>query len=222
MSRRRIELEKGAIRPLNRAQWDRAKEKLHEAEHGLNEMKNASTRQEYEAGWTRFVDSLEEFWVRLLKEGKEAFRSFQPWAGKIISKRKSDELLQYFYQARHQSQHGVVALNWEEQKLQIAPGFSGHIKSLRLFEDGTYQMDATPLHPSVPEPKVVHSPGKPLLPTIENRKHGQSFKPPGHHKGNAIGSLSPIDAAQHALIYYKDVIQRAEAKFMSVKEKSDA
>ena len=98
MVRKPVELERGAIHPQSHGLWGRAKEKLLEAQHGLDQMHQAKTRVGYEAGWTRFVDSLEEFWVRFYQEGQKSFSDFQPWAGRIEADRKRDELLQYFYQ----------------------------------------------------------------------------------------------------------------------------
>lgn len=213
MTRKRIELEKGGILPVTRGLWSSAAEKLREAEGAVVAMRGATNRIDYEAGWTCFVDSIGEFWTRFFDEGKVTFTDFQPWAGSIVSKRKTDELLTYLYQARHQSQHGRIAIQWAEQKLLIAPTFNGHIRGLKIYPDGTYDIDATPLAPSLPDATIVHSPGAPILPLIENKKHGQTFPVPKAFEGSPLQDASPVGVASVGLDYYRKVLEEAYAKF---------
>ena len=213
MVRRRIEMEKGGILPLERGLWFAAGEKLQEAEQAIEGMRVAKDRISFEAGWTRFVDSIEEFWARFYDEGKIKFSNFQPWAGVIDVKRKSDPLLQYVTQARHQSQHGRISLEWEPEKLIIAPGFNGHLRGLKIFPDGTFEMDATPLQGSSVEGTVVASPGRPLLPVIENKKFRQKYAPPTEHSGVLLVNKTPIGVAQAALSYYASTLDLAVEKF---------
>ena len=215
MTRKKIELEKGGIQPISRGLWFSAAEKLSEAEGAIAAMRGAANRIDYEAGWTCFSDSIEEFWTRFIDEGKTAFTGFQPWAGNIISKRKSDELLTYLYQARHQSQHGRISMQWAEQKLLIAPNFNGHIRGLKVYPDGTYEIDATPLHPSLPDAPIVHSPGEPILPQIENKKHGQTFPAPKTFAGTPLQDTSPLGVANEGLVFYRRVLEEAYAKFVT-------
>lgn len=95
MTRKQIQPVSGAIAPKSRALWSSAFEKIQEAESAINQMRSAHDRIEYEAGRTRFVDSLEEFWARFFDEGKANFTNFQPWAGAIVAQRSSEELLSY-------------------------------------------------------------------------------------------------------------------------------
>ena len=213
MTRKRIETVKGAIAPISRTLWFGASEKMHEAADALAQMRNAQDRINYEAGWTRFVDSLEEFWTRFYDEGKATFPAFQPWAGSVVALRKDEELLKYLYQARHQSQHGRIAMQWEESKHLIAPNFNGHIRGLRIFPDGTYEIDAAPLHPTLPDATIVHDPGNPILPTIENKKHKQTFNPPTIFRGQPILDRAPLSVAQIGLDFYEEILSQALEKF---------
>ncbi|NTU49848.1 MAG: hypothetical protein HGA87_02980, partial [Desulfobulbaceae bacterium] len=142
MTRKFIQSEKGAIAPTIRNLWDAAREKLEEADAALAEMQKAHDRVSYEAAWSQFVDSIEEFWCRLFDEGKSTFSNFQPWAGAIDQERKDDETLQYFYQARHQSQHGRIPMSWEQPQLIMGRGFAGAMYELRIFPDGSYEAKA--------------------------------------------------------------------------------
>ncbi|MDO8847293.1 MAG: hypothetical protein Q7W51_02745 [Coriobacteriia bacterium] len=213
MARQKIEMEPGGISPVQRDLWVAAVEKLDEATAAVEQMGAAQDRIEFEAGWTRLVDSLEEFWARFFDEGKSRFPSFQPWAGAVLSFRKSEPLLQYLVQARHQSQHGRIALVWEEGRLQVAPGFSGAIRGFQAFEDGTFEIDAVPAHPSVPSPTLIHSPGRPHLPLIENKKHGGRFAPPTAYRGQLLQDASPATVARIGIDYYSGVVAGALEKF---------
>lgn len=215
MARKKIQLVPGAIASVPRSLWFAALEKLHEAEQAIAQMRNAHDRIEYEAGWTRFVDSLEEFWNRFFDEGKTSFPDFQPWAGAIDAQRKKDEVLTYLYQARHQSQHGRISMRWKEPRILIAPNFNGHIRGLRVFSDGSYEIDATPLHPSLPDATVAHDPGNAELPIIQNKKHNQSFNPPTTFNGQGLVEQTPVAVAQIGFEFYRDVLSRAIARFGS-------
>ena len=211
MKRRKIELEPDAILPMTRTLWAAALEKVAEAEQGIFVMQNAKNRIEFEAGWIRFVDSLEEFWTRFFDEGKTKFPDFQPWAGVVEAFRKRDELLRYVYEARHQSQHGQIPLSWEEGRIQIKP--SGNpIRSFAIFPDGTFEMD-TGTNPTLPDSTLIHLPGKPQLPVVFNRKSKLSFAPPSNHAGASMEDISPLGAARIALEYYRTVFVAAKNKF---------
>jgi hypothetical protein len=212
MNRKTIRMEAGGIRTISRNFWGAAEEKLDEAAYAIKNMETALDRIAFEQGWCQFVDALEEFWTRFYDEGKTSFTTFEPWAGYIKAQKKEDALLQYLYQARHQNQHGRIAIDWEETKLLIAPGFNGHLKQIKIFPDETYEFDAKPSHPTLPEAEIVLSPGKPNLPVIENKKHGQSFIPP---KGSDGRPLRPIKAAHEGIVFYKNVLAEAIAKFIN-------
>lgn len=213
MNRKPIELHPGAIAPAIRGLWHAAAEKLDEGQLGIDQMAVARDRVAYENGWIRFVDSMEEFWGRFFDEGKKRFTSFQPWAGAIDSKRKSDDLLNYLVQARHQSQHGRIALNWTEGKLHIAPGFSGHVQNVKVFSDGTFEIGATPLAGSLVEAKITHHPGDAELPTIHNARWNQTFAAPTAHDGKPLIDSKPLSVARLAVAYYTAVLKKAFEKF---------
>jgi hypothetical protein len=213
MTRKKIAFGVGSIAPIQRRRWDSASEKLQEATAGLVRMDQAGDRVEFEQGWTQSVDSIEEFWSRFYHEGDALFSKFQPWAGGIIRLRKSDELLTYLYQARHQSQHGRISLQWDDGTLHIAPGFAGHIKSLAIFSDGTYVMDATPLQGSQTEAIIKFEGGHARLPTVVNSKHTQTFPPPRIHLGKPIDGIMPLDAIRLGIDFYQSVLNSAFEKF---------
>ncbi len=212
----KVELERDAIAPVMRSIWHAACEKLQEAQVGVEQMQSAKNRIEYEAGWTRFVDSLEEFWTRFFDEGRNKFPSFQPWAGAIVAKRKKDPLLSYLRQARHQSQHGRIVLDWEEEegRIQIGGGeFFGTVRDLKMWGDGTYEADVNSSTGSDAKFKVVHAPGNPRLPVVLNKKHRQRFTPPTRHLGQPLADSSPVSVARLGVAYYDGVLRQGLIKF---------
>ncbi len=214
MTRKFIQPERGAIAPTSRNLWDAAREKLEEADTALAEMERAHDRVSYEAAWSQFVDSIEEFWSRFFDEGKNTFSNFQPWAGAIDQERKDDETLQYFYQARHQSQHGRIPMLWEQPQLILGRGFAGAMYELRIHPDGSYEAKAEPNDPAGQPFLVEHAPGKPALPTIENKRYKQSFSPPSKHNGTQIVDRSPNAVARLVLGYYRRVLSQAIHQFV--------
>ncbi len=214
MASKFIQPVKGAIAPIIRNLWDVAGEKLSEAETALAKMQSARDRVSYEAAWSQFVDSIEEFWCRFFDEAKTTFTNFQPWAGAIIQQRKDDETLQYFYQARHQNQHGRIPMTWERPQLILGHGFAGRMYGLRIHPDGSYEARAEPNNSDGRPFLVEHAPGKPILPTIENKRHKQTFFAPSTHNGNQIADRSPNAVARLVLDYYEHVLSRAITKFV--------
>ena len=213
MVRKKIQLEVGAILPTAWGLWGTAAERLGEAKLAISSMETARSRTDYEVEWSRFVDALQNFWTRFEEEGKSKFTNFQPWAGVISARRSSEPLLQYLYQARHQAQHGNITLNWEEQHLRIAAGFNGHIRDLKIYLDGTFEMTAIPTPNSTTEAVVTQSFGKALLAPIVNKRHRQTFPQPSTFAGVTLTDLTPIGVARVAVDFYDDVLEQAHRKF---------
>ena len=210
----KVELATGAIASVGRGLWHAAGEKLQEASAGIRQMEDAKDRIQYENGWTRFVDSLEEFWTRFIDEGKNTFSAFQPWAGVIDAKRKSDPLLEYLYQARHQSQHGRIALKWSDGNIAIGGGeFSGNVRDLKIFADGTFQADVSPAPGSVARFRTIHDPGKASLPLIENKRYKEIFSPPSTHLDQTLTDISPLAISRRGLEFYENALRKAIEHF---------
>jgi len=189
-----------SIIPTNRNPWDACQQKLGEAKNAVGQMEAAADRVSFEEAWSSLVDSLEEAWTRFFSEGNTISTKFQPWAGTIDTERRRDPLLRYLIESRHKSQHGGLSLDWEEPRLRIAPGFSGHIKELKGYSDGSIEFDASPSQDGGEKNlQVVLEGGEPGLPETENR--GVVYSPP-------VGIL-PIEAARTGIEYYERVFAEA-------------
>jgi len=211
--RGKVEPSHKSLAPTKRGLWHSAVEKLHEAHAAIRIMETANDRVTYESGWIRFVESLEECWTSFFDEGTKVSTKFQPWAGRILAERKADELLQYLYQARHQSQHGRISLEWSAATMQVAPGYSGCIKNLQVFSDGSFEVDATPSGNTNNQLKLVVKHGDARLPVINNKKHNQVYQPPSKHQGQDVRAHSPIDIAKLGAQYYEDIVKEAMQRF---------
>ena len=214
MSRKKIEIERDSIAPVQKRLWFSAIEKLHEAKVGLAQMTSATDQISFEQGWTRAVDSLAQFWVRFYDEGASRFSNFQPWAGQQEKKWKNDETLMYLYQARHISQHGRFMFEWDAGELKIAPNFNGHVKTVSVFTDGTFSMNATSLAGAPEETTVRFVGGHATLPVIVNKRgKPREYLPPGVFEGGSYRQLSPAETVKAGIDYYQSILEAALKKF---------
>ena len=169
----------------------------------------------YEAGWARFVDSLEEAWARFFDEGKQCFSAFQPWAGRIDKTRRNDPLLRYLIEARHQSQHGRFALEWSKETLSFESPNNApyYLRGVKIWGDNSYEIEAGNTDGSEADISLNHVPSKPSLPRIFNRKTNEQFPPPTEHLSTPCFGSTPIQVAEMAFAFYQDVLRDAFSKF---------
>ncbi len=208
-----IEISLGSILPVQRTLWQLSEEKLIECEAAISVMKNADNRIQYEKAWTNFVDSIQQFWVRFNIEGEDSFLNFGTWADEIKKYRNHEYLLKYFYIARNNSQHALLQVNWENTvSINICTGFSGHIKSLQLYNDHTFEIDAKPLNPNGDDANLSCSFGKPRMPDITD-KDGKSFPAPTEFCGSEIPNSCPTVASNLVLNFNKKIFNQALTKF---------
>lgn len=215
--RGKVQIKPGAIAPVTRGLWHAAAEKLDEAARGISEMEAATDRIQFEAGWTRFIDSLQEFWTRFFDEGKTNFPAFHGWAGNVTQRINSDSLLKYLVIARHQSQHGRLSLGWAEGAIQIGgDDFFGTVGDVKIWSDGSFEADVN-LTPGSKTPfRPTFAPGAPFLPVIVNRPPGRAeerYDPPTMHLDRQLSDSSPVAVARLGWEFYRGVLAAALAKF---------
>ncbi len=207
----------GSYFPTEHGPFGRTIEKLREAEQGIAEMKGAKDRVSYEAGWTRFIDSIEEFWTRFRSDGKALSEGFDGWVGnqQFEVTRKSDPLLRYVRRFRNQSQHAGAALGWSKaSSLAMGQAFCGTISSLAVFSDGTFVADAEPAASSKMSSPVSADYGKPHLPAFYDAYNKEHIVPPDSHLQLNLGAVLPHEAAALALTFYKNCMSEAEKRFV--------
>ena len=120
----------------------------------------------------------------------------------------------YLYQARHISQHDRFMFGWAAGELKIAANFNGHVKTLCVFTDGTFSMNATNLAGAPEEATVRFAGGHVTLPVIVN-KRGQprEYLPPRVFVGGSYRQLSPPETVNAGIDYYQAILEGALMKF---------
>ena len=215
--RGKVPIQHGAIAPVTRGLWHSAAEKLDEAALGISEMESARDRIQFEAGWARLVDSLQECQSRFFDEGKRTFRGFAGWAGYITRQVKTDPVLKYLVIARHQSQHGRLSLGWTEDRIQIGGGdFCGVISDVKIWADRSFEADVLRSPGSGTSSAVTFVPGLPFLPAIVNRPprgNEERYDPPNSHLGEPLNDPSPLTVARLGYTYFRKMIGSGLAKF---------
>ena len=211
-----VSLAPSSIAPVKSDIWLSAGLRLTEAQQGLIQMRDAQNQIDYRQGWTRFVDSIEEFWTNLYATGKSKFKTFQPWLGRFERQRSDDQLLSYLKHARHQSQHGGISLRWGDGHIEVGgPQYSGTIRNLAILPTGTFAVDVGPQQGSGPF-QLIHHPPKPVLAPILDARSKREYLPPTEHLGRPILDASPHAIALLALRYYEDLFRAARDNFQQV------
>jgi len=120
----------------------------------------------------------------------------------------------YLYQSRHISQHGRFEFKWDGGQLRIAPNFSGHIKTLADFDDGTFSLSATKLPGAVTEAAVRFSGGQATLPVVINKQQGgKKYQLPMIKDGAICRQMTPSEAVKAGIDYYTNILDQAFTKF---------
>ena len=188
--------------------WAQAASKLEEAALGIQEMRDATDRVSYEAGWARFVDCLEEFWSRFTEEGTRRFSSFHPWTTHTVC-RSREPLLKYLVRAWALGQRRRLTLEWQDDVIRYVPdGSGGAMHAVTVRPDGIREV-SDPSAPSSPKPTVFCQPGAARLPALPTSQPRYLFQPPMHFQGRPLHDPSPIGVAQVALEYYGGVLAAA-------------
>jgi hypothetical protein len=189
---------------------EKAKSRLRIAQKALGDLKTATSHQEFSDTWYTFLMAAKNVYTSLEQASKDAPQCRQ-WFGAVKSVRKSDELLQYLFQARDDEEHGVEAAT-ELQPESIAigvskPGFSSsmHITALNI-DRGTIHLDATS-HDGKPI-LIEVSPAQTILKYVTGRGNVK-YNPPTSHLGIPLTSGNPIEVAELGLIYLSGLVTDA-------------
>jgi hypothetical protein len=184
-----------------------SKLELRAAKKALDEMRAATSLEEYAISWRSFLDRIEKVWKKAERECQPFRNRFEPWQGTFAALRKKDELLRYLFQARNADQHTIQPTTVEMVgllQLEIPP--LGTVE-LQLDEEkqtlkiiGECRFGIAPCQ------------GYVLLP-IQNQ--GTTFPPPTEHLGEKLLQNDPFFVAEKGLAFYEDFVVQAEAKFFS-------
>ena len=81
-------------------------------------------------------------------------------------------------------------------------------KNLRIYDDWTFSYE---IREAEREIQLEIDPGKPVLPTVENRQI--KYIPPTEHLGKKLSEQSPIFIARLGLAFYQTIFHDAIDRF---------
>lgn len=185
----------------------KARKRLERANAAVTELISCDKFKAFEHAWLDFLLHSKGVYTQLEQSCKVTPQSRQ-WFGAKKRERKSDEMLQYLFQARDSEEHTL------ENVTEIDPGhtiygvekegYSNHITFYTGVDGSTIvkPLDGKPLLCET-KPNTVK-----LLPVTG--RGGVIYNPPTHHKGKPIGDTSPITLAKLCVQHLSDLISEAE------------
>lgn len=188
----------------------KAKSRLRSADLALSRLEDARNFQEFADEWYAFLCAAKNVYTQL-EQGAKASPQSRQWFGGKATERRNDPLLQYMYQARNDSEHGVSDVVKEVQTsvgigVPSAGGESGC--TMTMGEDGIMQIsDAWSTFSSGP---VIIDERSVKLVAVRDRSH-RSYEPPVEHKGIIISDNSPIIVAKLTLAFLASIVGEAES-----------
>lgn len=167
-----------------------------------------STSEDFTDLWFGFLTAFKSTYTALEQGSKTSPQSMQ-WFGAKSRQRRSDELLQYLYQARNDEEHGL------DQGTRAVPGRM----TLQVTVPESLQIDlfSVQVESGVARladgqlAKVIErqSPHIVLVP-VRDRDKAKVHPVPTRHFGQPIEDQSPLNIAQLALAYLTEMVNEVE------------
>lgn len=199
---------------MNPKSVHKAHSRLRIAQKAYVELQKSESYDDFSDTWYTFLTAAKNVYTSLEQGAKDSPQCRQ-WFGGIKAQRRSDELLQYLFQARDDEEHGI---GFGTRKLpgsfvlgSFKPGFSQSftIKSFKYDPNLGYEVDAR------------SNDGKPILfeftpfrvalrPVTGRGKI--SYDPPKNHLGKFLPDNSPLTVAKLAIAYLADLVSEAEER----------
>src|SRR5687768_14870032 len=117
---------------------------LANAERALSRMRAAKTFDDVEEAWAHFLQEIQAAWNKLELQKKVAPPAFNGWIGKQIATRRAHPLLSYIHHARNCHDHSLQDTSARHSggiSISAPPGAPVHIRSMRIWGDGTFEYD---------------------------------------------------------------------------------
>lgn len=212
---------------MKRAAIEKAKGRLRVAQKALAELKSCSTFGDFSDAWYIVLTSSKNVYTVLEQGAKGSPQSMQ-WLGAKKQARKSDDLLQYMFEARNDDEHGLgsaVKLKPELHEIGVAgPGFSNTVRLdggpfSNVVISGCGTALAFEGGPPPPGLRVTPLDGKPvrvrrtpattvLIPVTA--RGDRTYNPPTEHLGKPLQDTSPIAVAEMNIAYLEGLLAEAE------------
>jgi hypothetical protein len=159
--------------------------------------------------WKLFLIHLERVWLKLDSHLRKSPK-YKNWLLIDHTKhlRKHDPLLSYLITARGADEHTIEEITERQLggfSINPAAGNELYIERMTIKNDNVFIKTKQPI-------RIDLFPAKLNLKPITNRNG--TYNPPKTHIGNAMKSIEPIDVAEAGLIFYENLIIKAEEYFL--------
>lgn len=208
---------------MDRSATEKAARRLGIARRAAGQLASAQGHQEFADYWYTLLTSSKSVWT-ILEQGAKSSAQSRQWFGAKKRERRSDELLQYMFEARNCDEHGLEAVVMEipsytsfEARFEVGTPpelVAGAEVTAFSFDPtgGVMHIEATDpqgkaIRTKLPTRFVEHGPSTRLAP-IKDRA-GKTIKPPEWHLGVRIPEAYPIPAAARTLNYLEKLIEEA-------------
>lgn len=189
----------------------KASARLQLATTQLNVAEAALSYREFSDAWYLFLVSLKGVY-NYLEQGSKTNAQSRQWYGAKKQERKSDELLQYVFQARNDDEHGLDEITHHEPGsigLGVAgPGYAQtvHLRDVviengKLIHADMRSIDGSPVLAHIRESKIHLQP--------VTGRGGIIYQPPNSHLGKPLEDNNPIAVGKLALAYFTTLIDDA-------------
>jgi hypothetical protein len=183
---------------MKKSAINEASDNLVRATDSVQVMKNARKRPQFQAAWSDFLSAAQRVFSKLEHGSKNSPES-KVWFGLKIHDRRTDPLLRYIHHARNADEHGL------EQISTQVPGYKlGEIES--VIYDTTPDMKLKPFPSMVLRPVEIVPSSAMLFPILDR---GVLYTPPSEHLGTKIANPSPIEVAELAVAYLRNMLAEA-------------
>lgn len=170
----------------------------------VDQMKAATSFDEYEDAWMGFLDAAYRIPNRIRNAGQQAIdanekQPFKSWFGTFEARRDRDPFLRYSFHARNAETHSIqIATERQPGGVSFRSTGTTHIREIRGYADGHMEFigSGSPL-------KVEFTPSKVVMSSVVVRD--VKYEPPEHGP--------PHPHAETALSFFEEWIDAAEAKF---------
>lgn len=182
-------------------------QELSKAKLAVEAMEKASSLDEFEEQWKRFLSHIERIWNKASHHYSRSPK-WNGWKGKYVTLRRKDSLLAYFINARGADEHTINDIVERERGgigISPAEGNSLYIENMTINK-GVISIR------SPQKIRIDFIPAKTKLLPIINR--GQKYPIPKTHMGSPIDPINVIEIAKIGIVFYESFLNEAEEYFV--------
>lgn len=210
---------------MEKAAIEKAKRRLGAAERALQQLSEANSHDEAVDHWYALLVASKNIWT-IMEQGAKPSAQARQWFGGKKRQRRSDELLQYMFEARNCDEHGLEdVIKYRPSGSRLEASFT--VDAAHGFTDGctlksvavdraTGEVAFSGTHADGSEFTITQPSELTLLPATSvlcaiKARDGKVIDPPKTHLGKLMENNYPVTVASLALTYQRSLIDEAEA-----------